>query len=120
MTKPCLIYFPLPMQIWQEIIVDLTNNERAALENLIIRYATMGFLPLDDVSLAHIARVQMPSWRRMRGKLALKFPGEHWRWPEIDHLIERRKNIGEKRARLGSIGGSKRVINTITLKNRLS
>jgi uncharacterized protein YdaU (DUF1376 family) len=108
--KPKLVYFPLPMLAWLDVVSDLTISERVALENLVFCYAIKGSLPGDDRALASIARVSLRTWLKMKPRLQLKFPEENWRWLEIDQAIERRKNIGDKRSFNGQLFGKPNLL----------
>lgn len=102
--KHKLIILPIPLPRWLELIETLTLAERSAFTYLVAVYCRDGFLPNDDKVLAQIARVSLRGWLKMRPRLALKFPCEGWRWPEIDATIARREKISGKRSDAGAKG----------------
>ena len=103
-----LIILPIPLPAWLALINDLSVLERSAFTFLVASYCRHGFLPNDDVALAQIARVSGKTWLKIRPRLALKFPREGWRWPEIDQVIQKRVEKSGKRSRAGTQGNFKR------------
>jgi uncharacterized protein YdaU (DUF1376 family) len=88
MAKPKLILFPIPIHAWDKLTSDLDAKQERALYRLVAFYAEHGGVPINDEAMAAIARVDIRTWRKsMRATLALKFPVEGWRWPEIDQRI---------------------------------
>lgn len=107
--KPKLQIFPLTMRAWERISGDLNDKEARSLWRLVARYAEQGGLPIDDKELARIARVDVRTWRNgLRRVLAIKFPQEGWRWPEIDQRIERQRKYLLKKSAAGITGNAKR------------
>lgn len=99
-----LTILPIPLPRWLEIIESLNVAERSAFTYLVAAYCRDGGLPNDDKVLAQIARVSMRTWLHMRPRLALKFPVEGWRWPEIDQCIARRQKITGIKSAAGTKG----------------
>lgn len=107
--KPKLQIFPLTMRAWDRVTGDLSDRETRSLWRLVAYYGEHGGLPIDDISLARIARVDVRTWRNgLRGVLAIKFPQEGWRWPEIDQRIERQQKYLLKKSAAGITGNAKR------------
>ncbi|MEH2525832.1 MULTISPECIES: hypothetical protein [unclassified Bradyrhizobium] len=108
--KPKLGYFPFPLLAWLDIVADLDAEHERALMRLVIRYCVKGFLPNDDNALAAIVGVRPRVWLRMRQRLAIKFPQDGWRWPEIDTRIADAQKISGIRSELGKVGRTKQLL----------
>lgn len=103
-----LLVFPILLPAWDALIDDLSIIEERALFRLIAYYARHGGVPADDRSLTRIADVDPRVWRRIRPKLAPKFPAEGWRWPEIDAQIAKREKMLVQKSLAGQQGNFKR------------
>jgi len=99
----------------------LTTTQHGAYLLLIMHYWQHGKLPDTDEAIARISRLKPDQWRSNCKAIASMFqPG--WKHKRIDRELDRARQISEKRAVLGAMGGrtNKGLNNAQRRNNRLT